>query len=51
METLEKIDFGLESIKQIEKATAKSKKLRIFYILLGVGIVLLVVGLVSLLFL
>ena len=48
METLEETRGGLERTGQSEKATAKLRKLRIFYILLGVGIILLIVGLVIL---
>jgi len=50
METLEKIRAGLERTEPNERATAKSRRLRIFYILLGVGIVLLIVGLAALMF-
>lgn len=49
METLEKIRVEFEPPRQTIYSTAKSRKLRIFYVLLGIGIILLIVGLVSLL--
>ncbi len=40
----------LEQTAQNEKVTAKPRKLSILYVLLGIGIVLLIAGLISILF-